>query len=340
MYRRQLLRMAAAACGLGIGLRSTSATEQTVRLLMPFAAGGGPDLLARNAAPELACALGTPVVVDNRPGAGGTVAAELAMRAAPDGHTLFVGTSAHVVNQLMLPAARFDVLADFTPVSLMWQSPAVLVVSGASPLRSVEALVNRLRAEPGKANYASGGVGTAAHLAGGAFVKVLGLDAVHVPYRGSVDVPAALSSGDALFAIPVASAVLPAVRDGRLRALAVTGSTRLAQLPDVPTLHERFGSELLVQLSWGGLWLPAGAGAALVERIHRANATAMQVPAVRRFHEDSGTEAIVSASPAEFQAFMQAEQRKWRQVLAVLDLLPARPTGAAPAPEVGRAAAR
>lgn len=287
---------------------------------MPFAAGGGPDLLARRQAPELARVLGVPVPVENRVGAGGIVAAESVAAAAPDGYTVMVGTSSHLVNKLLNPAVAFDPLRSFAPVSLSWIGGSVLVVPQTSAVATAGELVAALRAKPGALNYASGGVGTAAHLAGAAFARALGLVAVHVPYKGSVEIERALLAGEVQFAFPIASTTIPAVRQGRLRALAVTTRQRLPQLPDVPTLVALFGNKLLVQEAWGGMWAPRGTPGAVIERLFGANALSLQSDAVRRFHLDNGAQVALSASPSEFAAFMASEYERWRRLLVAIGL--------------------
>jgi len=295
-----------------------------VRFVVPFAAGGGPDLLARRTAPELARALGTSVVVENRAGAGGVVAAESVMRASPDGYTVMLGASSHLINKQLVPKTPYDPLVDFAPVSCMWSSASVLVVAAGSSVVTAEQLIRQIRSQPGRLNYASGGIGTVAHLAGGAFARVFELQAVHVPYRGSVDIVPALLSGQVQFAFPIASAALPAVRAGQVRPLAVTGARRSSLLPDVPALCELQASELLVQEAWGGLWFPAGTPAPVVERMFRANDAALHLEALAAFHAESATTVQTSASPQAFREFMYAEDARWQKVLAALDLLPRR----------------
>ena len=296
--------------------------NRPVKLVMPFAAGGGPDLLARRQAPELARVLGVPVPVENRVGAGGVVAAETVAAAAPDGYTIMVGTSSHLVNKFLNPAVAFDPLQSFAPVSLSWIGGTVLAVAQASAATTPAELVVALRAKPGAMNYASGGVGTAAHLAGAAFARALDLVAVHVPYKGSVEIERALLSGEVQFAFPIATTAIPAVQQGRLRALAVTTRQRLPQLPHVPTLIELFANELLVQEAWGGIWAPKGTPSAVVDRLFAANALSLQSDAVRRFHLDNGAQVALSASPSEFAAFMASENERWRRVLVAIGLRP------------------
>lgn len=296
--------------------------SQPVRIVMPFAAGGGPDLLARSQAREMARALGVRVLVDNRPGAGGTLAAQVTAKAPPDGHTITLGSSTHLVNMFLLKAPGYDPLADFAPISLCWSSASVLVVPAASAWRGVDDLVMHLRRNPGRLNYASGGLGTIAHLSGGAFVRVLGLDAVHVPYRGSVEIVPALKAGDVQFAFPIASTALPAIGQGTVRPLAVTSATRLAQLPDVPTLIERFGDDRLQQEAWGGWWAPRGTPEPVVQALFAANRDSLAAADVTQFFARNATDVRVSPSPAAFGAYMGEDLARWRRIAALLELAP------------------
>jgi tripartite-type tricarboxylate transporter receptor subunit TctC len=293
-----------------------------ITFVVPFAAGGGPDLLGRVQAAELATVLGVDVTVENRVGAGGTVAANAVAQASPDGYTVILGASSHLINKLTTPSLPFDPIADFEHVSLCWRSVAVLVVPAVSPYQSAIELAAAMRARPAAFSYASGGVGTVAHLAGGAYTSVLGLRAVHVPYRGSVDIVPALLRGDVQFAFPIASTAMPAIAAGQVRALAVTGSARLGALPGVPTLLELYAQPLLVQEAWGGLWLPRGTPVGIVARLFAANETVIRTPSLKKRFETNGVEPTLSESPATFSAFIAAENRKWRNVLALLGLLP------------------
>lgn len=325
--RRSLLRKLGGATLATLAARAGAQPvypSRPVRFIVPFAAGGGPDLLARRTAPELARELDGNMVVENRGGAGGGVAAESVARAAPDGYTVMLGASSHIINKLLVPGSTYDPLADFAAVSQMWTSASMLVVPMQSSIGTIGQLIQQMRREPGRLNYASGGMGTVAHLSGGAFVRVFDLDAVHVPYRGSVDIVPALLSGQVHFAFPIASAALPAIRAGQVRPLAVTGPRRSPLLPEVPALCELSDNELLVQEAWGGLWFPAGTTQDIVDRMFRANSAALLVPELAAFHAEHATTVQTSSSPQAFQVFMHAEHVRWRKVLAAVGLLPGR----------------
>ena len=307
---------------LALGLVAGGAGAQSyptrpVKIIVPFAAGGGPDVQTRQMAPKLAEALGGTVVVENRVGAAGIVAAEVVAQAAPDGYTLISGSVSQVVQKILRPAAKFDPQTSFAPISITNSAPTVLIVPADSPVKSAKELAAAIKAKPGQFNYGSGGVGTAAHIAGATLVSVLGLNAIHVPYRGSVEIMPALLGGQIQFAFPIAGTAVPHVKSGKARALATTGAKRLPSLPDVPTMKELFGDELFVQESWGGLWAPAGTPAPIIAKLFAATRQAMADPGLRAQFSAGGAEVELSASPEEFSAFMRAESAKWAKLIQI-----------------------
>ncbi len=283
---------------------------------MPFAAGGGPDVQARLLAAQAGEALGANVVVDNRVGAAGIVAAQLAAQSAPDGYTLLNGSISQVVQKILQPSARFDP-QKFVMISLINASPVVLTVSRDSPAHTVQELEALIRAKPGEFNYSSGGVGTAAHLAGASFCAVNKLDAVHVPLRGSVEILQSLVGGLTQFAFPIAGTGVPNVKSGRLRALAVTSRNRLPALPEVPTLFEVYKNEALVQDSWDALWAPAGTPPAIIQKLFAATAKAVQDPMLRSQLEAQGAVSVASKSPEDLAAYVQEETAKWTEIVRI-----------------------
>lgn len=289
--------------------------ERPIKIVVPFAAGGGPDIETRRLAPKLGEALGGSVVVENRVGAAGILAAELVTQASPDGYTLLSGSISQVVQKILRPAAKFDPLTTFVPIIQTTTSPTVLIVPMESPFKSIKDIEAAARARPGQLNYGSGGIGTSAHLAGSSWANVLKLDAVHVPYRGSVELTPALLSGQIQFAFPIAGTAVPQVKSGKARALAVSGAKRLSSLPDVPTLKELYGEDLFVQESWGGLWAPAGTPAPVIAKLYAAVKQAFNDPALRAAIQGGGSEVELSSSPEEFAAFMKAETVKWARLI-------------------------
>ncbi|ABM56009.1 Uncharacterized protein UPF0065 [Verminephrobacter eiseniae EF01-2] len=244
-FQLQLMALAAAGTGLSRAAQAQAGDfpSRPVRLIVPFAAGGGPDLLARAMAVRLAPALGTGAVVfvENIVGAGGIVAAQNVARMAPDGYNLLMGASSHMVQKAMQPSVKFDPQKDFAPISRIGLAPSILVVAADAPYRSVADLIAAARKNPGTLNYASGGVGSAAHLCGAALAVHSQVDVVHVPYKGSVEIVPAILAGAVHFAFPIASTAAAHVQSGKVRALAVTGAKRLAAFP----LVSRHGSDVV-----------------------------------------------------------------------------------------------
>lgn len=289
--------------------------DKPLRMVVPFPAGSGPDLLSRRMAEPLGAALGQSVVVENKVGAGGAIGAELVSQAPADGYTLLLGASTHVTQKLISPQLKFDPLTQFEHVTRVAVSPSVLVVSASSPYRTVMDLVEAARKEPNKLVYASGGNGSAAHLAAAAMATAMKIDVRHVPYRGSTDILPALMNGDAQFGFPIAATALPLVTQGKLRALATTGAARLTQLPDLPTLKDALGHDELVLDAWSGIWVPARTPEPVLMRLNAALLKALADPGVREAFEKAGTQAAPTRTPAEFTRFVQAETVKYARLV-------------------------
>ena len=316
MQRRSFCAWGGAALTLPWHSHASEAyPSRTVRLICPFAPGGGPDVQLRQLAPSLGEALGQSVIVENKVGAGGVLAAQYTITQPPDGYTLLQGSSTHLVQKLMTPSLKFDPLTDFAFATNMSTSPTVLVVTADSPFKRAEDIIAAAKAAPGKLNYSSGGIGSAAHLAGATFMALPGVSAVHVPLKGSVEIMPSLLRGDTQFAFPTAGTGVPQVRNGKLRALAVTSPKRLAQLPDVPTLEEVLKSKLAVQESWSGLWAPAKTPTAVLDRLNRNVNQVLALPAIRKQIDESGSLPVQSASPQAFADFVRSENAKWAEVI-------------------------
>jgi len=308
------------ALGAGLMFHAAARAADTyparpVRVVVPYAAGGGPDIMMRQFGPKLGAALGQPVVVENKVGAGGVLAAQYAAQAPADGYTALLGSNSHLIQKALQPALAFDPVNDFVPVTVIGTSPSVLVVAANSPYRTVQDLIDALRARPGKMNFGSGGIGSAAHLGGATLVTLLHANAVHIPFKGSVEIPVSLLRGDTDFAFTIAGTAIPQVQGGKLRALAVTSRAPLAELPGVPPLHEVLHSDLAVQEFWFGFWLPRTPPAQVVDTLYRATTTALRDPAVQSMFQAGGTRVVYSDSPQADAAFVRDEARKWAEII-------------------------
>lgn len=310
---KSLLALPAAAA-LGRAGAASPYPNRPIRLVVPYAAGGGPDIQTRKLAELLARELGQPVVVENKVGAGGILAAEFVAQQPADGYTLMLGASTHVTQKLLQPGAKFDPMA-FTHIIRVGVSPAVLVVSASSPYRNVADLVAAARRAPGTLNYASGGIGSAAHVSGAAFASATGIDVVHVPYKGSVEIVPALIKGDTQFGFPVAATAIPQIASGKVRALAVTSASRAAVLPQVPTLNEALGRKDLDLDAWSGIWAPPHLSAPIVARLHAAVLQALGDPGLRRLYAEMGAVLAPTPTPEAFSRLVADETTRIRQVI-------------------------
>jgi tripartite-type tricarboxylate transporter receptor subunit TctC len=285
--------------------------NRPVRLLVPFIPGSAPDVIARQLAERLAIALGQPVPIENRGGAGGNIGFEAGARSAPDGYTLMLATNSVVSNQaLTRRPLGFDPLRDFAPVTVAFAMPHVLIVPPGGPA-SAAALIEGLRARPDQ-NYASGGNGSGAHLAAEMFKAQAGVQATHVPFRGAPDIVNNVMAGTVQFGFPTLSTAVELVKAGRLKALAVTSTTRNPALPDVPALAEVVPGFDLV--SWFAILAPAGTPPAVIRRVDAALQEALADPAFRaRTTADGST--IVAMGPEAFAGFLRSEQAKWAEAV-------------------------
>ena len=285
-----------------------------IRLVVPAPAGDGSDALARSIAQELAAGLGQQVMIDNRPGAGGSIASDTVAKAAPDGHTLILGNgSSHGVTPSLYPRLPYDALKDFAPIPLVATAPNVLVVSASLPVHTVQDFLAYARARPGQLHIASGGNGSLSHLSAELFKRMADVDLVHVPYKGAAPGLTDVAAGQVaamVINIPSAQALLKA---GRLQALATTGRQRAAALPEVPTLDEA-GLKGYETTSWFALLAPARTPTAVIERLQQEIARALATPAVRERLAAQGL-TPVGSTPAQFDAFMRAEIAKYARVI-------------------------
>jgi tripartite-type tricarboxylate transporter receptor subunit TctC len=287
---------------------------RTIRFIVPQQAGGQNDIQARLIAQRLGDALGQPVVIDNRPGAGGAVGFELAAQTPPDGHMIALGSISTLAVIPMMPRKpRYDVLKDFAPVTLISRSPYIVVVHPAVPARSIKELVALAKARPGALSYASSGTGTGVHLTTEMFKLTAGIDMVHVPYKGSAPGTIALLSGEAAVMFNNVISAMPHVRTGKLRALAVTGSRRSHAAPQVPTIAES-GYRDFEAGSWQGIVARAGTPPEIVERLNREIVKILNTPDVKDAIQRDGND-VVADSPQAFAVFIRTEMDKLGKVI-------------------------
>ncbi|MBM3568661.1 MAG: tripartite tricarboxylate transporter substrate binding protein [Alphaproteobacteria bacterium] len=286
--------------------------QRPIRLVVGFGPGGGTDILARILAPTLQGILGQPVVVENKPGAGGTVGAESVARAAPDGHVAFVMNNGHAVSAVLYKSLPFDAVADFAPVAMVATMPLVVVADKGFAGRSVGDLVAAAKAQPGKLNFASVGVGSSQHFAAELLRQLSGIDMVHVPYRGTPAAILAMRNGETQMLVEVAAAVLGQVRAGDLKALAVTSAARFPILPEVPTVAES-GLAGYDVATWYAIALPAKTPRATVDKFNAAVRRALADEATRKRMLDAAF-LPETGTPEGLGAHLGAEIAKWARV--------------------------
>ena len=296
--------------------------DKPVKIVVPFAPGGGTDLIARTMGIAMGQELGQPVIIDNKPGAGTIIGTDAVAKSPADGYTLVMATVAHVVNPSLQAKLPYSYEKAFAPVMLVGVSPNVLVVRAESPLKSVKDLIDAAKANPGKLSFASQGAGTSAHLAGELFKNLTKTDITHIPYRGAGPAITDLLGGtvDVMFA--TAAAVGSFVEGGKLRALAVTTATRSPSpaLAKVPTIAES-GVPGYVADSWYGLYAPAGTPADVINRLNAAAKKAVQTDAFRKRVESEGL-VIDGGSPQDFDKYARGEEARWRKVVKENNIKP------------------
>ncbi|MFZ5549688.1 MAG: Bug family tripartite tricarboxylate transporter substrate binding protein [Pseudomonadota bacterium] len=319
MQQRLSTALAALACSL---LAMTGAhadtwpTKQPVTLLVPFPPGGSTDMIARTLAPKLQDKLGGNFIVDNKGGAGGTVGAAQAKRAAPDGYTVFVSSlGPFVIGPHLIKTAGYDPLTDFDYLTVAVQAPNVLTVPAGSPHKTFADLLKFIKANPGKMTFASAGNGTSDHLTAELFWQETGTQAVHVPYKGGAPAMSDLIAGQVDATFMNINTGLPNIKGGKLRALAITSSKRSPLLPDVPTMDE-LGLKGVTVYSWQAFAAPKGLPADIKGKLHQAIVAGLNAPDVKPKLLDLGFE-IVGNTPEQFTAFQATEFARWKKVIEV-----------------------
>lgn len=316
--RMAVLAVGAAAAGLlsRAGAQTPQAPwpRQPVQLIIPYPPGGSADLLARPLAAQLQQRWGQSVVLDYKPGAGGTIASQHVARARPDGHTLLMVLAAHAINDSLYKKLPYDTRRDFTPVSLVAHLPMIVVGSSKLQARTVAELVAAAKANPGTLTYGSAGNGNTGHLAAEYFSSATGVKLVHVPYKGSADVVNAMLAGNIDLSFDSISTSMPHVRSGRMHALAVTSKERSALAPEVPTVHEQGVDDFEVN-GWYAIVGPAGMPAPLTQRLSREVADALQAPQTRARISAQGY-VPVGSTPQALEQHIDAEIKRWSAVVA------------------------
>lgn len=287
--------------------------ERPVRIIVPFAPGGPSDIVARGLAERLQAAWGQPVVAENRPGGGSTIGTELVARAAPDGYTLLIAASAHVMNPPVMARIPFDPIRDFTPIINLAFHPMVLAAHPSVGVATLPAFIAAAKARPGGLTMVSSGVGTSSHLVTALFAQAAGIELTHVPFNGAAPAQAAILSGQVQAGFLNATIGVPPVRDGALRGIAVTDRRRWRDLPEVPAMPELGFPDVLAG-SWYGILGPAGLPPALRDRIHADMAAALGQPALRQRVMAAGLDPL-DVGPEAFGAQLATELATWSRVV-------------------------
>ena len=310
MLRTFLLALASA---LACGASAQDYPSRPIRLIVPFAPGGGTDILIRILAPKLGATLGQQLVVENRPGASSIIGTELVARSAPDGYTVLAVDTTFTVNPSLQPKLPYDSLKDLAPVIHLAAAPVILVLHPSVPAQTVKELVALAKSKPGALAYASGGNGASTHLAGELFKMVAGVDIVHVPYKGTGPAIADVVAGQVQMNFAGISSARPFVESGRLRAIAVTGARRNPALPEAPTFAEAGLPGVDAGTHWG-LLVPAGTPADVIGKLNVQTDRVLQQPDVKARIAELGFEAA-GGTPEAWAALVRAEMTKWARVV-------------------------
>jgi tripartite-type tricarboxylate transporter receptor subunit TctC len=316
-FTSSVARLLSAAIWLGVvaaGAHAQTYPSKAIRMVVPFPPGGTTDILARTIGQRMTEDWGQPVVIDNRPGAGGNIGTDLAAKAAPDGYTLLMGTiSTHAINASLYKKLPFDPVRDFSPVSRVGTLPNILVVHPSVPVKSVKELIELAKSKPGDLNFASSGVGTSLHLSGELFNSMAGVKLVHIPYKGSSPALADLLGGQVKIMFDNVPSALPHVKAGKLKPLAVTSAKRTAVLPDVPTVSES-GLPGFEVTSWFAIFAPAKTPKDIVAKLNGEVVKILKAGDVKEKLAQLGVDAAPT-TPEELAAFAKAETEKWAKVV-------------------------
>lgn len=307
------LAVALAMCGIGPDALAQAYPAKPIRLVVGFAPGGAADTVARALGEHLGRALGQPIVIENRAGAGSSIAAENVAHSPPDGYSVLIASPASIsVNPALNSKLNYKP-SDLTPITKVSTSPLLIVVNPSSGIASVKDLIAAAKKAPGKLNYATSGVGSAPHFGAALFSQVAGIQMVHVPFKGGAPAVVSVVAGDTQVTFATPPSVIPMVKAGRLRALAVTSAERSPLMPEVPGMVEAGVPEYSIGF-WYGLFVPAGTPPDIVSKLFEATTTAAQRPEVKAMLAREGTEVALSRSPQEFAAFLAEDARFWERL--------------------------
>jgi len=294
--------------------------SKVIKLIAPFAAGGGTDVFARRFLPQIGGGIGSKVIIENKPGANSIVATQAVVQAPPDGYTLLLQTNSLIVNPFLLKELPYDTFQDLAPVSLVARTPHVLVVSNSLPVKSVRQLVDYGKAHPDTLNYGSGGIGSTNHLAGAVFAKLAGIKMEHVAYKGASEYMRDLTPGTISLVFAGADQAVTLAKSGKVRALATTGANRLPDLPDVPTMAE--AGFPLEMYSWTGFFAPAKTPQPIIDQLSRDMRAAAQSPQVRK---QFSTYELIGSTPEQFADFLNTQTAQVGGLLSELGLAVSKP---------------
>jgi tripartite-type tricarboxylate transporter receptor subunit TctC len=312
MLRIACISLVATALTAGPAAAAGNWPERPIRLVVPFAPGGGTDINARILADPIGKSLEQTIVVDNRPGAGSSIGADIVAKSVPDGYTLLLGTISLTINAAVYKKLPFDCQRDLAPITRVSDQPSILVVNPSLPAKTFKDFITLVRSQPGKYTFGSAGHGTGSHLASELLFLKLNADLVHVPFKGTGPALNALLANEISIDMSTFASALPHVKSERLRAYAVTTRYRAGPLPDVPTLEEQ-GVKDFEYAAWYGLFAPAGTPRSIVNKVNKAAGAALDSPKVKQLYEAQGLHATPS-TPAEFTKYFASEREKWAVV--------------------------
>jgi len=320
LTRRTLIALPGVALVASHAFANTSYPNRAVRVVVPFPPGGTTDVIGRIIAEYLSGELAQPFYIDNRGGAGGTLGADVVAKAKPDGYTLLVFHSGLTYGPALFKRLNYDVLGDFTPISLLGIAPSVLVITPSLPYHSVADLIEAAKQKPGEINYGSAGVGSSGHLAVELFSSITGAKVTHVPFRGGGPSVMAVIGGQVQFMIETAGSIMQQIQSGTLRALAVTTEERLPELPNVPTMREA-GLPDYVYSTWYGLLGPTTMDPAVVETLNKACAQVIAKAEVKAKLANAGIDAVASTS-TQFANIIRDDLDKWTKIIRAAGIQP------------------